>query len=303
MSKLLKLKNWLTIEEAARHLSGAFTESVTETDVLRLALDGRLRLSVYFVNPVMAKLGNHVAKEDVPYEDVVGENGRIHRTYIGKQHVTKGGEIYLFDEKDPSYTLRGVCDLPMGIGSQLEIERRYHSLTGGPKLAEKWEHGIVIEVIEKELCEFEMYMDLPEMPDIADVAKNLIEHMAASPLSPAEQVEKIQEALIIIRRTSEYCIVDQLPDEFVLVVRRNALTDFISSVSGTPANVEKPLDPRERTSYQNIIGALLAQLTSGKANDTTVITQAVTDYGAKQGISKRKLEAAFAEAKRSLGAS
>ena len=67
--------------------------------------------------------------------------------------------------------------------------------------------------------------------------------------------------------------------------------------------IDKPLITRERTSYLNIIGALLAQLTAGKANDTTVITQAVTDYGAKQGISQRKLQEAFAAAKRSLGAS
>jgi hypothetical protein len=66
--------------------------------------------------------------------------------------------------------------------------------------------------------------------------------------------------------------------------------------------VDRPLTTRERTSYLNIIGALLSQLTAGKANDTTVITQAVTDYGTKQGISQRKLQQAFAEAKRSLGA-
>jgi hypothetical protein len=66
--------------------------------------------------------------------------------------------------------------------------------------------------------------------------------------------------------------------------------------------VDRPLTTRERTSYLNIIGALLSQLTAGKANDTTVITQAVTDYGTKHGISQRKLQQAFAEAKRSLGA-
>jgi hypothetical protein len=303
MSKLFKLKNWLTIDEAARHLSGAFTESVTEADVLRLALDERLKLSVNFVNPVVVKLGTLIKKEDVPYEELVGKNGRKYRAYISAQHVTDDGRIYIFDAKDPAYNLRGVCDIPMGDGIQLEVERRYQIMTGGPELTERWRYGVMVEVVEKDLCQFEMCMDEPEMPDIADVAKTLIEHMAASPLSPAEQFEKIQEALTTMRRTSEYCIVDQLPDESVLVVRRNALTEFISSMSGTPANAEKPLDARERTSYQNIIGALLAQLTAGKANDTTVITQAVTDYGTKYGISERKLQEVFAAAKRSLGAS
>lgn len=65
----------------------------------------------------------------------------------------------------------------------------------------------------------------------------------------------------------------------------------------------KQMDKRERTSYLNIIGAMLAQLTAGKANDTTVITEAVTTYGTKYGISVRKLQEVFAAAKRSLGAS
>jgi hypothetical protein len=66
---------------------------------------------------------------------------------------------------------------------------------------------------------------------------------------------------------------------------------------------DKPLSTRERTSYLNIIGAMLAQLTSGRSNDTTVIQQAISDYGTKQGISERKLQEAFASAKRSLTAS
>jgi hypothetical protein len=66
---------------------------------------------------------------------------------------------------------------------------------------------------------------------------------------------------------------------------------------------EKPLARRERTSYLNIIGALLAQLTAGKANDTSVINQTIQDHGTKYGLSKRNLERVFAEAKRSLGAS
>ena len=50
MSKLLKLQKWLTLEQAARHLSGVCGEPVSEADVLRLGLDGHLKLSVYFVN-------------------------------------------------------------------------------------------------------------------------------------------------------------------------------------------------------------------------------------------------------------
>jgi hypothetical protein len=244
MSKLFKLKNWLTIDEAAKHLSGDFTELVTEADVLRLALDGRLKLSVNFVNPVVVKLGTLIAKEDVPYEEVVGKNGNKFRHYISKQHVTDDGRIYVYDAKDPAYTLRGVCDVPMGDGFRLEVERRYQCITGGPKMTGSWVGGVLVEVVDMDLCQFEMCMDEPDFPDAGDCGKLLIEAMAASPLSTEQQFELVKRGLEVINRTSEYCIVDQLPEESLLVVRRNSLTDFISSVSDTPPTMEKrPDDP------------------------------------------------------------
>jgi hypothetical protein len=50
VKKLLNLKQWLSVADAARHLSLLFGEDVTELDVLRLALDGHLTLSAHLVN-------------------------------------------------------------------------------------------------------------------------------------------------------------------------------------------------------------------------------------------------------------
>ena len=52
LRKLLKLKDWVSVPDAARHLSIILDVIVSEADVLRFALDGRLTLSVYFVGPV-----------------------------------------------------------------------------------------------------------------------------------------------------------------------------------------------------------------------------------------------------------
>ena len=60
MSKLLKLKEWLTTDEAAKRLSISAGEEVTEADILRLALDGHLTLSVYLVNHAKALTGRFV---------------------------------------------------------------------------------------------------------------------------------------------------------------------------------------------------------------------------------------------------
>ena len=67
MSKLLKLKEWLSVEDAARHLSIMFGEQVTEADILQLALDGRLTLSLNFVNDVYARAGSIKEASDLKY--------------------------------------------------------------------------------------------------------------------------------------------------------------------------------------------------------------------------------------------
>jgi hypothetical protein len=64
LSKLLKLKEWLTVADAARRLSKSLEEEVSEADVLRLALDGRLQLSVFFTQPSPALLGTMITVED-----------------------------------------------------------------------------------------------------------------------------------------------------------------------------------------------------------------------------------------------
>jgi len=55
MGKLFKLKEWMTVADAARHISSLCEEEVNEADVLRLALDGHLKIAVNLVNGVYAR--------------------------------------------------------------------------------------------------------------------------------------------------------------------------------------------------------------------------------------------------------
>lgn len=66
MRKLFKLREWLTIDEAARHLTIVLGEDVAQADVLRLGLDGHLTLSVNFINPAMGYLGKVHPYKNVP---------------------------------------------------------------------------------------------------------------------------------------------------------------------------------------------------------------------------------------------
>ncbi|MDO9141855.1 MAG: hypothetical protein Q7U38_16165, partial [Methylobacter sp.] len=79
-SKLLKFKEWLTVSEAAKHLSAICDEEVSEADVLRLALDGHLKLSVNFVNHTSAKQGNVV-----PYREA---RRRHYQTILNEKDVS-----------------------------------------------------------------------------------------------------------------------------------------------------------------------------------------------------------------------
>jgi hypothetical protein len=60
VSKLKKLRESITLAEAAKHLSILFGEEATEADVLGLALDKKLKLSVDFPNGVEARHGRVV---------------------------------------------------------------------------------------------------------------------------------------------------------------------------------------------------------------------------------------------------
>jgi hypothetical protein len=122
MSKLFKLREWLTVPEAAKHLSGICNEEVDKADILRLALDGRLKLSIRLVNPITARLWVPTPLEA---SDVNAAVSRC-QTFIGD----KNGSFQL---APAAWNLeRGVWGLPM-IGWEVQlIENRYQELTGGP---------------------------------------------------------------------------------------------------------------------------------------------------------------------------
>lgn len=108
MSKLFKLKEWLTLEETAKYLSNSFGEEVTKADVLRLALDGQLVLSVYFIGNIVAKIG-----------EIQNSSDDLKSIKIGDQ-IT-----YSLPEYE---SLNGIWDLPMTGGEKFDVEFLYRKL-------------------------------------------------------------------------------------------------------------------------------------------------------------------------------
>lgn len=106
MSKLLSFREWLTVPEAAAHLATLFKESVTESDVLRLGLDGYLRISLYLPKPV-----------EVRYGKIDHGSGNVAPKFVETGEVVRIADVW---------------DLAMVGAEGLAIERKYQDLVGVP---------------------------------------------------------------------------------------------------------------------------------------------------------------------------
>ena len=133
-----RLREWLTVPEAAAYLSSAFGEQVTEAEVLRLGLDGQLSLSVNFVNPTQGRTCRVVRVDD---SDMV--RPLQHVETAGKSHTMVGDvvleEYYIVElehqEEQQEIVIDGIWDLTMTASAKAEVEDRCQMLTGGPRVA------------------------------------------------------------------------------------------------------------------------------------------------------------------------
>ena len=96
-SDLWKLRAWLTLKEAADYLSSKTGLDVDESNILRLALDGKLQLSLNFLKPI----------EAIQYRE--GAELEEHRTQI-----------------------EGMWDLLVQGRVRLELENRHRAMCGLP---------------------------------------------------------------------------------------------------------------------------------------------------------------------------
>ena len=127
MNKLLKLREWLTLEEATKHISSVIGEPVSNADLYRFALDGHLTLSVSFFNHAQARRGKYVKADDIDLPTV--ENNFFTDEELADPitlpldyhiHVSEDKWIVL----EPEVVLiSGLWDLTMIGGEALDIEQ------------------------------------------------------------------------------------------------------------------------------------------------------------------------------------
>jgi hypothetical protein len=260
MKKLLKLKQWLTVAEAARHLSTLFSEDVSEADVLRFALDGHLTLSVYFVNHAIGRCGRGPA---VPILDAkwrfiqMSDGGWVHS--IDGLAIEQNGVI---EYAEQITVLDGIWDLTMLGSERLDVEHQYQILTGGPAVDLHFLGNPIVSRDDGTYCQVQ-------------------ERHSNNEFVNPEMLKPYDYAHI-----NNYHPAARLPTDSVLVVRTSALRELEARMSEP-----KPIETRERTTLLVIIAALaeLQKIDLKKPSSAAVAIEAQTaSMGAR--VSARTIE-------------
>jgi hypothetical protein len=261
LRKLLKLKEWLTVTDAARHLSILFGEEVSEADVLRLALDGHLTLSVDLVNHAMGNPGRVVAlaeAETMPFE-VKGETVQV---ILGLYRDS--GDVLRFQHEVES--LDGIWDLTMLGTERLDVEHLYQKLTGGPSV---------------ELTNLEG----PIVSRTSSIYFRIVESFERNEHFDQSRLKKPW------RHPDNFYPAGTLPSDSVFVVRASALKELEAALVEPEPATERPVGQRERTTLLVIIAALakLAKVDIAKPSSAaTSIESQTTLMGAR--VAARTIE-------------
>jgi hypothetical protein len=279
-----------------------FGEDVTEADVLRLALDQRLRLSIYFVNHVMVRFGRIVAYQDVEWAYYPPEvtaslpnlpDGETvdQRCYMSS--IDLGGERYLNLDRRIS-PVRGLWDLRMVGNERIDVEARYQMLTGGPSVdsVDTQLYGIIISNREGQICQLQIHIDAREYkPESMASHKALLRHIneyahlfaasiADSNVQSADPEKYFEENGYPVY--CNYTPAFSVPADGVLVVRTDALRELEASISGAPASSEKLLTTTERNTLLTIIAMLCEHsgINPTERGAAVQIAKVTEEYGA-----------------------
>lgn len=272
MSKLTRLKEWLTLDDAAKHLSIMFGEEVAVADVLRLALDDRLTLSVNFVNETYALVGTIKEASEARHVDFPVDPGAALKAKApGEYHggwtklcmgLRLRDSTKVIDLEEGIVALQGVYDLPMIGGERLEVEHRFQRMTGGPSVTAVPMDGAFVSLGRGEVAQLQDHHDENQYMDPAKLKK------------PWHHEHNFYPG-------------GGLPEGAVLVVRTDALEEFQESLveDSSKGDAEADVSTRERSTLLKIVigMAMEAYKYSPEASRNGAVTEISGDL-AKHGL-------------------
>lgn len=267
--KLYSLKEWLTLDDAASHLAAVLSEKVTVADILQLAIQKRIKLSVNLLSGAYANKGAirniyeawvmlcpsgsslSWLRGDEPVtslEKKLRSLGLVQisgipkldeeiRSAVADQRVQaihigesiSESEIVEFDKG--VQMLGGIYDLPMLSAEKMLIEEIYYSRVGGPDI-DPW--GLEGVWLEKDgyiyrLCE--------RMADQADY------DACGTEGSVSEWEKRYNDP-------SRWFPSGRLPDESAIILRRKNLDAFIASLEAPDPDQGRKSDREEQRAFE-----------------------------------------------------
>ena len=274
MGKLFKLREWLTLDEAAAHISNVLGESATVADLYRFALDGYLTLSVDFVNHASARKGKWLKKEQVEFKPIEndlfsGEKLDIPFSMPANCEVRVSEDDWIFLEK-PVVSINGVWDLPMVGAEQLDIEHNYQQLTSGLEVTLTTLDGVFVQQGDV-VCQLQANFDNNEYQKGSKAQQKVMERFFSTNDVAEDEANELRakykedrEDYLKSRKNKpiedNYYPAGGLGEkDFVLVIRTEEVTRFIQSLEDTSV-LDKTLNSKERNSLLVLIGALCKEV-------------------------------------------
>ncbi|OLL29990.1 hypothetical protein BTH42_19400 [Burkholderia sp. SRS-W-2-2016] len=281
MSKLFNLKKWVTLSDAAKHLSAIFGEEVAEADILQFALERRLTLSINFVNGARARCARIVGPEGIEWrelpslesipglESVPGHEGAAPVLYMRSLQLHEDREEYINLSAEVT-KIDGVWDLPLLGNDRLDVEHGFQMLIGGHAVTSTNLEGAFVQRGDL-VCQLQESMDDNEFQPGSTAALTELKQFIAEKKLPAVEGEALlrehaEERKKYLAKRQErpaqedYYPAGGLPADCNLVVRTVNLTSFIQGVNASPDEATSALSNRERDSLQKQIAALALAL-------------------------------------------
>lgn len=293
MSRIFKLKKWLTLADGARYLTAALNEPISVSDIYQLALDGHLILSAHFVNHTQAYPGRRIGLGEAkimllpdaqaPLAEELkalmgsypteGSRSEQHEWLSANRAVSDSPSVHLclkgdrisehdvIDWEDRVVSIDGLWDIPDFGGGRLDLEHQLQSLVGGPEITLTCLDGTV--VISPDGARFAKLLDRFDTDSAGE------KYSYGDPRS--------------------YYPRAGLPEDAPVVIRSESITSFLDALA-VGSDVKKDVTTRERGGLLRIIAGLAkeARVDLNSPSAATQIVAAADPFGGPDEKTVRK---------------
>jgi len=290
MRNLFQLKKHLTILDASRHLTNILKDDVTEADVLELALDGHLKVSVNFVNYVHVRRGEFTGYENGSWclltqkmKSTLSANhpkyDRDRHNHLSisyfppsdnlkewpyKKNLDAHDDLYITLNKEVT-TITGTWDLLLIGNERKYIENSIQQLRNGSLVTIERLEGVFLEK-DGDIYQLQehIHKNKKQFGAMAQLKKNIAFHFKNNKINE-EDAEKLLNQYMVAKQELNSDIFDDpsngyfpapsLPMDCTLVVRTEELQNFLKLVTESSV-LDKPLATSHHTTLLTIIAAL-----------------------------------------------